>query len=160
MKISKNIKLLIAINILFIMFSSIALSQGCQKYYLHKNCRIADSYDFNQFGQARSALLEINKSYQYQVILYGKKDYKMSVCTETEYYPVHYRLINSKTKEVFYDNAEDDYMESIGFTIDNTISMIIETTILPENINPEDPIDIRACVGIQILWRKAPKLGF
>ena len=146
--------------IFLLILSSNAFSQSCRKFQHHKNCRIADSFDFKQYGQAKSALLEINKSFTYQAVFYGKKDYKMNVCTESGYYPVHYRLINAETKEVFYDNSENDYVESLGFTIDKNITMIIEVTILAEDIDPEDPIDIRACVGIQILWRKAPKLGF
>ncbi len=160
MKVLKYIKLLIFANIFLLIFSLNAFSQTCRGFHHHPNCRIKDSYDFNQYGQARSALLEINKSYTYQAVFYGQKDYKMCVCTESGYYPVHYKLINTETKEVFYDNAEDDYVESVGFTIDKNITMIIEITILAEDIKPEDPIDIRACVGIQILWRKAPKLGF
>ncbi len=160
MKTLKNIKLYIFAIIFLLILPSNAFSQSCQGFHHHKNCQIYDSYDFNQYGQARSALLEINKSFTYKAVFYGQKDYKMNVCTETGYSPVRYRLINAETKEVFYDNIEDDYVESVGFTIDKNITMIIEVTILAKDIKPEDPIDIRACVGIQILWRKAPKLGF
>ena len=160
MKVLKNIKLLIFTNVFLLILSSNAFSQSCQGFHHHKNCRIYDSYDFKQYGQTRSALLEINKSFTYQAVFYGQKDYKMNVCTESGYYPVHYRLINAENKEIFFDNSEDDYVESVGFTIDKNITMIIEVTILAEDINPEDPIDIRACAGIMILWRKAPKLGF
>ena len=161
MKVLKNIKILIFTSIFLFISSTYVFSQRCKGFHHHNNCWTKDiKKDFKQYGQARSAILEINKSFSYQAIFYGKKDYKLLVCTESGYYPVHYRLINAETKKVFYDNAEDDYVEYVGFTIDKNIQLIIEVNILAEDIEPEDAKDLRICAGIQILWRKAPQLGF
>ncbi len=161
MKVLKNIKLLIFTSIFLFLFSTDAFSQRCKGFHHHNNCWTKDiKKDYKQYGQARSAILEINKRFTYQAIFYGRKDYKLLVCTENGYYPVHYRLINAETKKVFYDNAEDDYVEYVGFTTDKSITLIIEITILAEDIEPVDAKDLRICAGIQIIWRKAPQLGF
>lgn len=161
MKISKYIKLVISVNIFLLILTSNAFSQKCHGFHRHTTCWTKDiKKDFSQYGQARSAILEINRKFSYQAIFYGKKDFKVLVCTEPGYYPIHYRLINAKTNKVFYDNAEDDYVEYVGFTTDKSITLIIEVTILAEKIEPEDAKDLRICAGIQIIWRKAPQLGF
>ena len=157
----KNNKLLILTNVILLFWFSNTYSQRCKGFHHHDDCWTKDiKKDFKQYGQARSAVLEINQSFTYQAIFYGSKDFKLLICTEFGYYPVHYRLINPETQKVFYDNAEDDYVESVGFTTDKNIKLIIEVTILAEEIEPEDAKDIRICAGIQILWRKAPQLGF
>ncbi|MCK5170147.1 MAG: hypothetical protein KAQ75_09715 [Bacteroidales bacterium] len=161
MKILKNIKLVIFANIFLLILSSNAFSQKCHRFHHHNNCWTKDvKKDFKQYGQARSAVLEINKSFSYQAIFYGKKDFKILVCTENGYYPIHYRLINAETKEVFYDNAEDDYVEYVGFTMEKNSNLIIEVTVLAEEIEPEAAEELRICTGIQIIWRKIPQIGF
>jgi hypothetical protein len=161
MKVLKLIKPFILASIFLIIFSASAFSQRCKGFHHHTTCWTKDiKGEFKQYGQARSAILEINKSFSYQAIFYGKKDFKVLVCTEPGYYPIHYRLINAKNNKVFYDNAEDDYVEYVGFTADQNITLIIEVTILAEDIEPEDAKDLRICAGIQIIWRKAPQLGF
>jgi len=161
MKISNKINLLILTYIFSFFVSSITFAQKCKGFHHHDDCWTPDiKNDYKQYGQARSALLEINKKFIYQAIFYGKKDFKVLVCTEYGYYPVHYRLIDANTKEIFYDNAEDDYVEYVGFTLDKSLTLIVEITILAEQIEPEDAKDLRICAGIQIIWRKAPQLGF
>jgi hypothetical protein len=161
MRILQYIKILTLTNILLLIFTCSAFSQKCKGFHHHNDCWTKDiKKDYKQYGQARSTILEVNRKFTYQAIFYGKKDYKIFVCTEFGYYPVHYRLIDAETKKVFYDNAEDNYVEHVGFTTDKSITMIIEVTILAEKIEPEDAKDLRICTGIQIIWRKAPQLGF
>lgn len=161
MRIIKGVRLFILANIVLLFFSINAFSQKCKGFHHHNDCWTSDiKNDYKQYGQARSALLEINKKFTYQAIFYGKKDFKLLVCTEYGYYPVHYRLIDANTKEIFYDNAEDDYVEDVGFTLEKNLTLIVEIMILAEQIEPEDAKDLRICTGIQIIWRKAPQIGF
>ena len=134
--------------------------QYCDKFYETKNCLILADASFHPYGQSKSAMLEINKSFECKLVLYGEKDFKIAVCTENGYSPVHYKILNARTRNVLYDNITDDYNESVGFTNDYTQSIIIEITVLAEAVEPKDIYDKRVCVGINILWRKAPKLGF
>jgi hypothetical protein len=115
---------------------------------------------FQLYGQSRSALFEIDSTFIYELTFYGKKDYILSVCTERGYGPVQFKIIEQKTGNVFYDNMEDEYHNSVGFTIDAPQKVRLEVTLLAEEVEPENFSDNRACVGVYIQWRKAEKLGF
>lgn len=160
MNLVKNIKTLLFASSFLVIYSTVAFSQNCKNFQNHQNCRIYNTNGFSPYSQSKNAVLEVQKTYSNQVVFYGKKDYKLCICTERDYYPIHYKLINAETEEVFYDNFEDDYIESVGFTIENNIAMILEITILAEDIDAEEAFDTRACIGINILWAKTPKLGF
>jgi len=135
-------------------------AQYCDRFHETSACRLANDGSFNPYGQSKSAMVEIKKTFEYKLVLYGEKDFKIGICTEDGFGPVHFKIINARTKELLYDNMTDDYIESVGFTNDFTQSVIIEITVLAEGVEPEDAYDTRACVGVNILWRKAPKIGF
>ncbi|OFX83814.1 MAG: hypothetical protein A2W99_03000 [Bacteroidetes bacterium GWF2_33_16] len=153
------LKYFFAISILF-LFNETVFGQLCNSFHTTPACSPKVTQGFQKFGQSKSGMLEINKPFEYKLVLYGGKDYIFVVCTESGYKPIHYRIINAQTKEVVYDNTEDEYIESVGFTNDYTQTIILEITVLAENIEPQDAYDARACVGINILWRKVPKIGF
>jgi len=69
------------------------------------------------------------------------------------------RLMDENS-EVLYDNQFDDYIETVGFSMDSTKAVTVELTLLAEKIKPQNFDENRACVGVQIMWRKTPKIGF
>lgn len=146
--------------LLIILISFIAQGQRCSGYHKTGDCRIYRMEGFENYGQARSALVEIRKQTVFKAVFYGRRDYKVALCTDYGYYPIHYIISNADTKEILYDNKEDDYIESVGFTIEKTQNLIFDIIILAEDIKAEDAIDLRVCVGVNIYWRKVPKMGF
>ena len=146
--------------IIAILISVATYGQRCDGYHKTGDCRIYRMDGFEQYGQARSALLEVKKTAVFKAVFYGQRDYKVVLCTDYGYYPIHYVISNADTKEVLYDNKEDDYVESVGFTIDKTQNLIFEITLLAENIKPKDAFDLRVCTGVNIYWRKVPRMGF
>lgn len=144
---------------LFIIFISTDYLKPCKNFHESNNCAKIKK-GFNSYGQSASALLEIDSTSVYQVIFYGKKDYILTICTERGFYPVHYRLVEDKSKQIIYDNMEDDYYESIGFTVDKTKTINVEITILGENVKAKNFGENQACVGVHIQWKKAAKIGF
>jgi outer membrane protein assembly factor BamA len=145
--------------VLSLIISRDGLAQSCTGFYKSSDCYRSESKGFNQYGQAKSATVELNKLYKCQVVLYGKKDYIFSLCTESGYKPLHFRIINNITKEVIYDNADDKYNPTIGFSMEKTTNVTVEVEILVEK-GEKDPNKYRTCLGIQIWWRKIPKIGF
>jgi len=155
------------IFLVFTLFVFIAIlpakhvnAQYCDRFHETSACRLANDGSFKPYGQSKSAMVEIKKTFEYKLVLYGEKDFKIGICTEDGFGPVHFKIINARSKEVLYDNITDDYIESVGFTNDFTQSVIIEIIVLAEDVEPEEAYDTRACVGVNILWRKAPKIGF
>jgi hypothetical protein len=150
--------------LLIIAFSFISLifqGQSCQKFHESGICGpVVTKEGFKMFGQSKSAMFEINQTSKFLVTFYGEKDYKVICGTEAGYEPVRMRIIDQSDGKVFYDNSEDDYNESIGFSIEKTQQLIVEVTLLAENYQPEDFEENRACIGILILWKRTPQLGF
>lgn len=146
-------------TLLSVVFSWNGFTQSCTGFYKSSNCYRSESKGFKQYGQAKSATVELNKLYKARAILYGKKDFIFSVCTESGLKPLHFRIINMTTKEVIYDNADDNYNPTIGFSMEKTTTVQVEAEILIEK-GEKDPSSYRVCLGIQIWWRKIPKTGF
>ena len=135
-------------------------AQRCDGYHKTGDCKIYRSEGFEYYGQSRSALLEIRKQATFKAVFYGQRDYKVVLCTDYGYYPIHFVISNADTKEVLYDNKEDDYVESVGFTIDKTQNLVFDITVLAEDLKAKDAFDLRICTGVNIYWRKVPKMGF
>ena len=58
--------------VLIISFS--AKAQRCDDYHKTGDCKIYRSDGFEQYGQSRSALLEIKKVATYKAVFYGERD--------------------------------------------------------------------------------------
>jgi hypothetical protein len=153
---------IIILFLVVVVFSTMKTNaQFCQGFHKSSRCFIDESKDFKQYGQARSAAIEVGQLYKCQVLLYGKKDYIFSICSEQGYKPIHFRLTDSDKNEVIYDNADDNYNRSIGFSMEKTTTVNVEVEILvKDEVKKKDPTNYRVCMGIQIWWRKIPKLGF
>jgi hypothetical protein len=133
----------------------------CRDFHKSRFCWIPDSYDFKQYFKAKSAQVEINKVYKHEVVLTANKDYKIGVCTYTEYGPVRFVITDKETEQIIYDNSMDEFMESVGFTVKEVpITVYIEVTIMASDVKPKDMEDMRVCMGIQILYRRFGKEGF
>ena len=140
--------------------SSISLAQGCNGFNKSKRCTRYAGGEYKTYGQSQNALLMADSTYRCQVVLFGNKEYRISFCSENGFSPIHIRLIDVATKEVTYDNETDQYIESVGFTVEKTRQVMIEVTLMPKNKNWENIRQATSCLGILIQWDKMPKIGF
>lgn len=141
---------------LSVVLSNVASGQDCFNFHKSSDCYVyvPDGRDFQIYNQARSTYAEIGKPNLYKVVLFGKKDFIVGVCAEAKYYrQIRLRIIDSNTKKVLFDNAEFDYIESFGFTIDKTQPLDLEITVLSKEKSTNGD---KLCLGIQILWSKTP----
>ena len=140
MKKSKIIN--IAIILIFFLFGVNSIkAQGCYGYHkVDTDCRISNSGG-------------------YKLVLYGQKDYIVSLCTDKRI-PIKYKIINARSKNVLFDNSEDDFINSVGFSNEFTQSIIIEITLEDEDFEADLADSGLACVGVNIFWRKTPRIGF
>ncbi|MCG8412208.1 MAG: hypothetical protein MI739_13090 [Bacteroidales bacterium] len=150
----------ISILLIALLIGSVSYAQRCNNFHRRGDCKIYRVDGFEPYGQARSALIEVKKPTTFKAVFYGQRDYKIVLCTQYGYYPIHYVISNADTKEILYDNQEDDYVESVGFTIDKTQNLIIEITLMAEKAKVKDAFDLRVCAGVNIYWRKVPRMGF
>lgn len=153
-------KLYLIVIFILLLSEECLKSQTCFSFHNDKHCANKPKNEFRIYGQSESAMLEKDHTVELPVIFYGNKDYIVTVCTEKGYYPVHYVIRDIETNNIFYDNMEDDYYESVGFTVDVPRKVVLEITLLAENIELSNFGDPQACVGVNILWRRAEKIGF
>ena len=111
-------------------------SQPCKNYLKKKKCGPLHPSDFRMSGQSKSAMFELKSKSN------------------------HFKITEKQSGDVIYDNMDDNYNESIGFTTENTQVVIIEVELLSKDFEPSDFSKNRACGGLLVLWRKTPKLGF
>ena len=121
---------------------------------------MSGNYNYKYYGQSRSAVLIANQTIQHKAVFYGKKDYKVIFCTESNQYPVHFVVKSVENNKILYDNIIDDYVESVGFTIDYTQTLIFEVTVISTEKALYENMEQRLCLGMQIIWRKMGSLGF
>ena len=151
---------LILYSVLLLLSVQTVKAQYCYKYHLERACTSKSRDDFRFYGQSRSALLEVDSASTLSVLFYGNKDYIVTVCAEKGFYPIHFIIRNTETGRIFYDNMEDEYIESVGFTIDHPQKLEIDVTLIPDKNDIKDFEDSQACVGVFIEWRRTGKLGF
>jgi hypothetical protein len=132
----------------------------CSYYYKSRDCASYLRKDFYLHGQSRSTVMEINVTSKFEIVLNGGRDYIVTCCTEPGFYPIHYTIESKETGEMLYDNMQDNYLNSIGFSIDNTQTVIISVTLLAEGKEPSDFEENRSCVGVSVQFKKTPRLGF
>lgn len=143
-------------NILSLIFAILLLipvgvfSQDCTDYHQY-HCMYAD-YTFFYSRQSKSSLFKPGQSSELKIVAYSGEDYYVAVCAHRKFGNLHLRIIeDNENRKVLYDNAQDDYSDSIIFSNDVTRNLIIEVSV-PEG-DPKDAND-RRCVGVVIEFRK------
>lgn len=136
--------------------------QDCKDYHkrVRSDCAEFTYNEYKYYGQSAGALVEEGKKVNMQVVFYGGKDYSVSLCTENKLYPIHYRIIELSTKEVLYDNKNDDYINGVKFGIENTKTLIIEITAIGKGKRKMDEEPVVGCLGVLIGWKKTADIGF
>jgi hypothetical protein len=135
-------------------------SQPCYGMNQSTLCGIP-SPDINKYiisSYSKSDLVETRVPHKYSMVLAPGREYILGVCCDSRFGPVKFSLMDSKNDTVFYDNSDDDYIESIGFNVsDNPLNLIIEITLQASDFKPKHLEDTRACLGLRILYRDVTK---
>jgi hypothetical protein len=149
---------IITLGIVLTAFS--AFSQ-CETYYNKINCRPSpqEAKDMVLSSQSKGVMLEAQQTYTFQITLFRNMDYRIIFCAPRKFLPIHYVLTEKESGSVLFDNKDDDYIESIGFTTENTMIVEVKVTLLAKGAKFSDFRDNRTCFGMPILYRKVPKLG-
>ena len=158
----KTIIQLLLFNAL-LLIPVIAFSQDCTDYHQY-HCLYAD-YTFFYSRQSKSALFKRGQTSQLKIIAYSGEDYYVSVCAHRKFGDLHFRILEDNAgKKVIYDNADDEYSETITFSNEVTRNLIVEVTVPDLEAKGSDD---RRCVGVVIQFRKTAsdedkrgKLGF
>lgn len=149
----KNTALILFFTVLFMIPIS-ANAQDCTDYHQY-HCLYAD-YTFFYSRQSKSALFKQGQTSELNIVTYEGEDYYVSVCAHHKLGNVRFRILeDSESRTLIYDNASDNYTESLIFT--NTVSrtLVLEVSV-PESDDAKNKD--RRCVGVVIQFRKSTDL--
>ena len=156
-------------TIQIILFVSLILSpifsfaQDCTDYHQY-HCIYAD-YTFFYSRQSKSALFKRGQTSELKIVAYSGEDYYVAVCAHRKFGDIRFKILeDNPDKTLIYDNADDDYSESITFSNEVTRNLIIQVSVPDDDMKGSDD---RRCVGVVIQFRKTDqddgkrgKLGF
>ena len=146
----KTFKHILTIIILSFAFSFSGFSQQCTDYHRTSDCKTDIVPSFIYYSQSRSDVFKVGKTVKYNVVFYGQKEYMVSFCTWDKFYPIHFKLVDETSGRTLYDNERDEYVESVGFAVENTKMLVIEVEILAENATEKEIKKEYPCVGMLI----------
>ncbi len=141
------------IRIFFIVLAAcpaISFAQDCTDYHQY-HCLYAD-YTFFYSRQSKSALFKPGQTSEIKIVAYSGEDYYVAVCAHRKFGNIRLRILEDNTnKKVIYDNAQDNYSESITFSNEVTRNLILEVSV-PEG--DDKGSNEKRCVGVVIQFRK------
>ena len=151
---------------LFILASiaTFAQSSVCGQFH-RKSCVVEDSkgdvpWIYN--AQSRSGLFNQGMTSKIRCVIYKGMDYRINVCCETTLGDkLAYKIFDSRTNELLYDNATAKNDPIFEFQSTATRQLVIELTV-PKGATDKDnhkPMDA-ACVGLLIEHKVTAKQGF
>jgi hypothetical protein len=140
---------------------SLSQAQACHNFH-RKNCQASDNAYFEYNGQSKSALFKKGQTSELNIIIYKGQDYRVSVCTEPELGDrIEFRLKDSKSGEILYDNADTDYDQEFEFTCSYSRRIVLVVTV-PDGETKAKKLKARemACIGVLVEHMTTPKSGF
>jgi hypothetical protein len=160
--IKQNCMKYLSVLLIAFIFSISLYSQDCTDYHQY-HCPYGD-YTFFYSRQSKSALFKRGQTSQLKIVVYGGEDYYIAVCAHRKFGDLHFRVLEDTPGEnVIYDNADNNYDNSVIISNEITRNLIVEVTV-PEG---EGDKNDRRCVGVVIQFRKTDykdidsgKLGF
>ncbi len=132
-------------------------SQDCSTYHEVGDCIMDRNKEYKIYSQSRSAVISATDTVEFSVVFYGQKDYICSFCTHQKFYPVNFRLIDPDTREVLYDNKDDNYIESLGVGFDVSKTIVIQVNVLARKAKPEEIKDYLSCIGLLLQYKNYPE---
>jgi hypothetical protein len=137
-----------------------ACGQFHKKYCVLEGSR-AGNWQYN--AQSKSGLFNMGMVSKLRCVIYKGMDYRISVCCETNILgdKVNYKIFDSRTNELLFDNATAEDTQVFEFQSVSTRQLIIEV-VVPQGATEKDKHKSTdaACVGLLIEHKITDKQGF
>lgn len=145
-------------KILFFLLGLISINcpgQNCTDFQKLDNCKLRIIYRYVIYMQHKTAEIGIHDTLIYNVAFSANRDYIISFCTDQLYYPIHIRLLQPGTGKELYNNASDDYNESMVISLYNAQSIILEVKLMAKKLDKDRmKSKEKVCVGLDMQWKK------
>ena len=151
--------------ILVVFFASATFSQtGVCTNFHKKFCVLerakGEKWQYN--AQSKSGLFNQGMISKLRCVIYKGMDYRVSVCCETVLGDkVSYKIFDSRTNELLFDNATAEDTQVFEFQSVSTRQLIIEV-VVPTGATEQDKHKAQdaACVGLLIENKVTDRAGF
>ncbi len=113
-------------------------------------------------AQSKSGLFNQGMVSKLRCVIYKGMDYRISVCCETILGDkVSYKIFDSRTNEMLFDNSAVENTQSFEFQSESTRQLVIEV-VVPQGATEKDKHKATdaACVGLLIEHKVTDKQGF
>jgi hypothetical protein len=132
-----------------LLFSSVsAVAQNCASKKIHYSCQLPFDLNYEDSGKSLSFPLYKGKTQKIVMTLAGKKDYYLTVCTESgDQLNLKIRNANNPD-EIIFDNSDFKHPQSVEFSMLFASKLQIEVT-LPAIYGKENDTK-EFCVGLLI----------
>lgn len=113
-------------------------------------------------AQSKSGLFNQGMVSKLRCVIYKGMDYRISVCCETILGDkVNYKIFDSRTNEMLFDNSAAENTQSFEFQSVSTRQLVIEV-VVPQGATEKDKHKATdaACVGLLIEHKLTDKQGF
>jgi hypothetical protein len=135
---------------LAILFIAPLTAQDCTDYHQY-HCMYGD-FTFYYSKQSKSALFRPGQTSELKIVAYSGEDYYIAVCAHRKFGDIRFRILeDNPSRTLIYDNATDDFEETVVITNDVTRNLIIEVSV-PEG--DERTKNDHRCVGVVVEYRK------
>lgn len=136
------------ILVLFAFYSINCFSQPCSKTYKWAGCK-QHIRNYEIYQHPKITAVAIRDTLIYNVVFYGNRDYIISFCADKLYYPLSIKLLKPETREEIYDNAIDNYPESIGVGFYKTQALIFEVVLMSDKMDRDKlSVNDSICIGM------------
>jgi hypothetical protein len=151
--------------VITVAMSATMLSQTSVCGQFHRKYCVFESksggkWDYN--AQSRSGLFNQGMVSKLRCVIYKGMDYRISVCCETILgEKVSYKIYDSRTNELLFDNKTAEDTQSFEFQSVSTRQLVIEV-VVPQGATEKDKHKSTdaACVGLLIEHKITDKQGF
>lgn len=130
-----------------------------RKYCVFEDTK-SEKWQYN--AQSKSGLFNQGMVSKLRCVIYKGMDYRVSVCCETILgEKVNYKIFDSRTNELLFDNSTADNVQNFEFQSVSTRQLVIEVMV-PQGATEKDKHKATeaACVGLLIEHKITDKQGF
>jgi hypothetical protein len=142
----RNFKIVISALVLLFLWNINGLGQDCSNTF--KKCKNPDkSYKIS----ASSRSIKMRKGRKSRIVLtaYQGREYYFSTYADRKAGKLQFRIVDSQSNKVLYDNSTEGLIGEKVFTTDNTTKLFIE--LFSPNWTSNNKIE---CVAFKIAYRK------
>ncbi len=156
-------RILVTVILAIVTLTGAAQSSVCGNFH-KKYCKFQETkgakWEYN--AQSKSGLFNQGMVSKIRCVIYKGMDYRISVCCETLIGDkVNYKIFDSKTNELLFDNKSAEDTQIFEFQSVSTRQLVIEVMV-PQGATEKDKHKSTdaACVGLLIEHKVTDRQGF